>query len=63
MSKVEVEGGAGARARTVGPSANPYVVVFGPAESGTRRLNLAQSFNPIGSITGVLSARRSSCRS
>jgi MFS transporter, FHS family, L-fucose permease len=35
-------------------AANPYVVVLGPADSGTRRLNLAQSFNPIGSITGVL---------
>ena len=27
---------------------------MGPEETGTRRLNLAQSFNPIGSITGVL---------
>lgn len=35
-------------------SANPYIVVMGPEESGTRRLNLAQAFNPIGSITGVL---------
>lgn len=35
-------------------SANPYVVVLGPPESSTRRLNLAQSFNPIGSITGVI---------
>ncbi|PKV62929.1 L-fucose:H+ symporter permease [Pontibacter ramchanderi] len=35
-------------------AANPYIVAMGPAESGTRRLNLAQSFNPIGSISGVL---------
>lgn len=35
-------------------SANPYVVVLGAPESSTRRLNLAQSFNPIGSITGVV---------
>ena len=34
-------------------SANPLVTVLGPAESATRRLNLAQSFNPLGSITGV----------
>ncbi|WKN32651.1 L-fucose:H+ symporter permease [Porifericola rhodea] len=35
-------------------SANPYIIAMGPEESGTRRLNLAQSFNPIGSIVGVL---------
>ena len=35
-------------------AANPYIVAMGPDESGTRRLNLAQSFNPIGSISGVL---------
>lgn len=35
-------------------AANPYIIAMGPEESGTRRLNLAQSFNPIGSITGVL---------
>lgn len=34
-------------------SANPYVVVMGAPNTGTQRLNLAQSFNPIGSITGV----------
>jgi len=27
---------------------------MGSEETGTRRLNLAQSFNPIGSITGVV---------
>jgi FHS family L-fucose permease-like MFS transporter len=35
-------------------SANPYIISMGPEETGTRRLNLAQSFNPIGSIIGVL---------
>ncbi len=34
-------------------SANPYIIAMGPEESGVQRLNLAQSFNPIGSITGV----------
>lgn len=34
-------------------AANPYIVAMGPDKSGTRRLNLAQSFNPIGSISGV----------
>jgi FHS family L-fucose permease-like MFS transporter len=35
-------------------SANPFVTLLGPAHSATRRLNLAQAFNPLGSITGVL---------
>lgn len=35
-------------------SANPYIIRMGPPETGIQRLNLAQSFNPIGSITGVL---------
>lgn len=34
-------------------TANPYIIALGPEASGTRRLNLAQSFNPIGSISGV----------
>ncbi len=34
-------------------AANPYIIAMGKEESATRRLNLAQSFNPIGSITGV----------
>jgi MFS transporter, FHS family, L-fucose permease len=37
-------------------TANPYIIAIGPEESGTRRLNFAQSFNPIGSITGWCSA-------
>jgi MFS transporter, FHS family, L-fucose permease len=35
-------------------SANPLVTVLGPAGGAAWRLNLAQSFNPLGSITGVL---------
>lgn len=35
-------------------SANPYIIAMGSEETGTRRLNLAQSFNPLGSISGVL---------
>jgi MFS transporter, FHS family, L-fucose permease len=35
-------------------AANPLVTVLGPAEGAARRLNFAQSFNPLGSITGVL---------
>lgn len=33
---------------------NPYIIAMGPEETSTQRLNLAQSFNPIGSIIGVL---------
>lgn len=33
---------------------NPYIVEMGDKQTGTRRLNLAQSFNPIGSITGIV---------
>jgi len=33
---------------------NPYVSALGEPESATFRLNLAQSFNPIGCITGIL---------
>ncbi|HEV7779009.1 MAG TPA: L-fucose:H+ symporter permease [Luteibacter sp.] len=35
-------------------SANPFVTLLGPPESAAFRLNLAQAFNPLGSITGVL---------
>lgn len=33
---------------------NPYIIAMGDPQTGTRRLNLAQSFNPIGSISGVV---------
>lgn len=38
-------------------SSNPYVLSMGPEETATRRLNFAQAFNPIGSLTGMLVAR------
>ena len=34
-------------------SANPFVLSMGEKENATRRLNLAQSFNPIGSLCGM----------
>jgi FHS family L-fucose permease-like MFS transporter len=34
-------------------SANPYILSMGSPETATRRLNLAQAFNPIGSLTGM----------
>jgi FHS family L-fucose permease-like MFS transporter len=38
-------------------SANPLVTVLGPPQGAARRLNFAQAFNPLGSITGVLIGR------
>jgi len=35
-------------------AANPYILSMGPEATATRRLNFAQSFNPIGSIMGVI---------
>ena len=35
-------------------TANPYILSMGPAETATRRLNIAQAFNPIGSILGIM---------
>lgn len=35
-------------------SANPLITVLGPPEGAERRLNLAQAFNPLGSIAGVV---------
>ncbi len=37
-------------------AANPYILSLGPPETATRRLNLAQAFNPIGSLTGMIVA-------
>lgn len=37
-------------------SANPYILSMGPSETATRRLNLAQAFNPIGSLMGMFAA-------
>ncbi|MFR9522375.1 MAG: L-fucose:H+ symporter permease [Rikenellaceae bacterium] len=39
-------------------TANPYILSMGSAETSTRRLNLAQSFNPIGSLLGMFVASR-----
>jgi len=38
-------------------TANPYIMSMGSAETATRRLNIAQSFNPIGSILGILMSK------
>ena len=35
-------------------NANPYILAIGPESTATQRLNFAQSFNPIGSIIGIL---------
>ena len=35
-------------------ASNPYIMSMGSPETATRRLNIAQSFNPIGSIMGIL---------
>lgn len=34
-------------------TANPYILSMGDSENATRRLNLAQAFNPIGSLLGM----------
>ena len=38
-------------------TANPYILSMGSPETATRRLNAAQAFNPLGSITGILLSR------
>ncbi|MDD3322282.1 MAG: L-fucose:H+ symporter permease [Paludibacter sp.] len=35
-------------------TANPYILTMGRPETMTRRLNFAQSFNPLGSISGII---------
>ena len=34
-------------------TANPFILSLGSKENATRRLNLAQAFNPVGSLTGM----------
>ena len=34
-------------------SCNPYILSMGSEETSTRRLNMAQSFNPVGSLLGM----------
>ena len=38
-------------------SANPYILSMGAEETSTRRLNFAQSFNPMGSLAGMFVAK------
>lgn len=44
----------GCGSATLETAANPFIAQFGPPETSERRLNFAQSFNPPGTITGVL---------
>ena len=37
-------------------SSNPYILSMGDERTATRRLNLAQAFNPIGSLLGMFAA-------
>jgi FHS family L-fucose permease-like MFS transporter len=37
-------------------TANPYILSMGHPDTATRRLNLAQAFNPVGSLTGMFVA-------
>jgi len=37
-------------------TANPYILSMGHPDTATRRLNLAQAFNPMGSLTGMFVA-------
>ncbi len=37
-------------------TANPYILSMGDEQTATRRLNLAQSFNPVGSLLGMFIA-------
>lgn len=38
-------------------TSNPLILSLGPEETSTQRLNFAQAFNPIGSLTGMLVAK------
>jgi FHS family L-fucose permease-like MFS transporter len=39
-------------------TANPYILAMGDERTATRRLNLAQSFNPLGSLLGMTVATK-----
>ncbi len=39
-------------------AANPYILAMGAKETATQRLNLAQSFNPVGLIAGLIVAQQ-----
>ncbi len=38
-------------------SANPFILSMGSEETSTQRLNLAQAFNPLGSLIGMFTAK------
>ena len=38
-------------------TANPYILVMGAKETATQRLNLAQAFNPVGLLLGIVVAK------
>jgi FHS family L-fucose permease-like MFS transporter len=38
-------------------TSNPYILALGPEGNATRRLNFAQAFNPMGSLTGMWIAK------
>lgn len=38
-------------------TSNPLILALGDSETATQRLNLAQAFNPIGSLTGMIIAQ------
>ncbi len=44
----------GCGSATLETAANPLVAEFGPPGNSERRLNLAQGFNPFGSVTGLM---------
>ncbi len=37
-------------------SCNPYIIAMGDEQTATRRLNLAQAFNPVGAVLGTMLA-------
>lgn len=39
-------------------TANPYILAMGAPETATQRLNLAQAFNPVGLLLGLLAAQQ-----
>ncbi len=39
-------------------TANPYILSMGPEDTATRRLNLAQAFNPMGALAGLFIAKQ-----
>ncbi|MDR0575145.1 MAG: L-fucose:H+ symporter permease [Tannerella sp.] len=38
-------------------TSNPFILSMGPEDTSTQRLNFAQAFNPMGSLTGMLIAK------